>query len=336
MDAAGYRHLLHLSTSTGVYEHALGAQPRVEHGMCTDDVARALVVTARAAEPPEQVLALSRTCLAYLLRAQASDGRMHNRSDETGRWLDEPSTDDHWGRAVWAFGVAAACSTDPHVADGARRGAARALLGRSPHPRAMAYAALGAAQLARVLPGRAPHRLLRDAREVLPRWVGDEGWAWPYERLTYANAVLPEAMIAVGSTLADPDLLAGGLQLLAWLQAEQTVDGHLSMVPAGGRGRGDGRPGYDQQPIEVAAMAEAAVTAWTATGDPRWVQLLARCEAWFTGDNDAGLAVREPDGGGGYDGLEDGSVNQNQGAESTLAWLATRQLAAGLVPAATR
>jgi hypothetical protein len=33
----------------------------------------------------------------------------------------------------------------------------------------------------------------------------------------------------------------------------------------------------------------------------------------------------DPDSGGGYDGLEDGSVNLNQGAESTLAMISTLQ-----------
>lgn len=328
MDAPRFEHVARLTTAAGLYEHALHATPRVEHGMCVDDVARALVVTAREARPTRDVVSMSRIYLAYLLRAQAADGRMHNRSDDTGRWLDEPTTGDHWGRALWAFGVAAAHSPEGQVKAGGVLGAQRAMLARSPYPRAMAYAALGAAALMRTAPDNlAARRLLHDARLALPTTEGGAGWVWPYHRLTYANAVLPEAMITVGRALHDEELRTRGLELLGWLADHQVVAGHVSVVPAGGRGPGERRPSYDQQPIEVAVLAEAAVTAFGATGDHRWAVLVARCEAWFEGDNDARLRMRAPSGGGAYDGLEDGSVNLNQGAESTLASVATGQLA---------
>lgn len=323
-----FAHLAHLTTSTGLFEHALGTTPRLEHGMCVDDVARALVVTARQADPAPEVVAMSSTYLRFLLDAQQGDGLMHNRRSTTGVWLDVPSADDQWGRALWAFGVAATRSPDPQVRDGAGRGAARALAARSPYPRAMAYAALGAALLAADddtdLGAR---RLLHDARAALPPVRAWAEWPWPEARLSYANAVLPEAMIVLGVALRDGALRHDGLLLLGWLEDEQTVDGHLSPVPAGGRGPHDPRPGFDQQPIEVAALAEAARTALDATGDERWAVLLRRCAAWFTGANDRGLVMVDELTGGGFDGLEDGSVNQNQGAESTLAWLATRELA---------
>ncbi len=326
-----YDHLARLTTARGLYEHAMGIEPRVEHGMCVDDVARGLVVTCREAEPTPEVVAMSRTYLTFLLRAQDEDGLMHNRSDDAGRWLDEPSTDDHWGRALWAFGTAATRSTDAQIAAGGRVGAERALLARSPHPRAMAYAALGAVQLLPATPFAA-RRLLHDARLLLQPTGAGKRWAWPYDRLTYANAVLPEAMIEIGCALHDEQLRHDGLMLLGWLEDQQTVGDHLSVVPAGGRGPRDRRPAFDQQPIEVAALAEAARSAFDATHDDRWTVLLARCEAWFEGANDGRLPMRDTASGGAFDGLEDGSVNQNQGAESTLAWLATSQLARERVP----
>lgn len=331
MDAR-YAHLAHLTTTNGLYEHALGTEPRVASGMCVDDVARALVVAARDPDPDPGLVAMSRIYLSYLLRAQAVDGSMHNRSDAEGRWLDEPSTGDHWGRALWAFGTAVAWSPDLRVAAGALVGAQRAMPARSPHPRAMAYAALGAVQVMIATPeDLAARRLLHDARLVLPGdasgTVSGAAWVWPYERLTYANAVLPEAMIAVGLALHDEQLRRDGLSLLGWLEDEQSIDGHLSVVPTGGRGARDGRPGFDQQPIEVAALAEAAATALAATHDVRWSRLVETCLGWFEGDNDCGLRMHDPASGGAFDGLEDGSVNLNQGAESTLAWLSTSQLA---------
>ncbi|MGN8244910.1 hypothetical protein ACTHAM_002021 [Cellulomonas soli] len=327
--AVRFDHLQVLTTSTGLYEHASGTRPRVEHGMCVDDVARGLVVTAREQDPSAQVRAMADTYLTFLLDAQRPDGTMHNRRSADGAWLDEPSTDDHWGRALWALGTAVAHSPDADLVARAQAGATRALQARSVHPRAMAYAALGAAELFGAHTDElAARRLLRDVRAVLLPGRHDRPWPWPYGRLTYANAVLPEAMVRVADVLHDTDLRADGLALLTWLVQEQTLDGHVSAVPAGGRSPGDRSPAFDQQPIEVAALAEAGWTAYRSTHDPRWVSLVTRCAQWFTGDNDTGLPMRDATTGGGYDGLERGSVNQNQGAESTLAWLSTAQLAA--------
>ena len=199
----------------------------------------------------------------------------------------------------------------------------------------MAYAALGAAQIRRISPDdEAAQRMLHDVRQMLPRPRLDPAWPWPEARLSYANAVIPQAMVAIGTELGDDDLLRDGLRLLRWLVEEQTADEHLSLVPAGGRGPGDARPGFDQQPIEAAALAEAASAAYQATGDETWRVVLDRCLAWFEGANDSHVPMRDAETGGGFDGLEPTGVNQNQGAESTLAWLSCLQLAQALPVAA--
>jgi hypothetical protein len=193
----------------------------------------------------------------------------------------------------------------------------------------MAYAALGAAELLGAHPDhRAATRLLVDARELLrPAAPTDAGWPWPEPRLTYANAVLPEALIAIGHGLEDQALLRQGLAQLTWLLELQTRDGHISVVPAGGWAPPEPRPGFDQQPIEVAALAEAARRANSVTGDAAWLDAVDLCASWFLGRNDAGLRLYDHSTGGCADGLHATGTNRNQGAESTLAALSTLQLA---------
>lgn len=320
-------HLAHLTTRTGLWEHALLTEPRVEHGMCVDDVARALVVTSRITDPTDDVRTMTRTYLAFLEASLHDDGLMHNRRNPDGTWGDEASTHDHWGRALCAFGTAAARLDDPQLAGAARIAAGTAMGARSDHPRAMAYAALGAAQLLTIAPDDLQsRRVMLDARRLLRPARVETEWPWPYPELTYANAVLPQAMLVIGRELEAHEFERDGLRLLSWLVTEQMNEGHLSVVPATGRSPGDRRPAFDQQPIEVASLAEAARTAYELTGDPQWAHLIELCVAWFEGSNDSGLAVRDEHTGGGFDGLEQDAVNQNQGAESTLAWLATLQL----------
>jgi hypothetical protein len=322
-----FDHLAAMSTDLGLYEHALLAVPRPEHGFCLDDVARGLVVTSRQPDPSAEVERLTRIYLDFTVAAQDSHGQSHNRRGDDGRWTDEAGVGDHWGRAVWGLGTAAASSADEGVRERALLGVATCLLARSPDPRSMSYAAIGCYEVLRVQPDDvAALSLLADARDLLVRPADDPQWPWPEPRLAYANAVLAEALIVIGDALDDPTVVRTGLRMLAWLLDLQTRGGHLSVTPAGGWGSGEPLPGFDQQPIEVTALAEACRRAFELTGEASWRDALDLCAAWFLGANDLGRPVYDPASGGGFDGLHRDRVNQNMGAESTLAALATLQL----------
>jgi hypothetical protein len=328
-----FTHLRRLTDAGGLYEHAQGTTPRREHGYCLDDVARALVVTCR--EPGSELDDLREQYLGFVLAAQHADGRFHNRRDLTLAWSDTPSVEDCWGRALWSMGTAVAEA--PRLRDRALAAFDRGARLRSPHRRAMAYAALGAAEVLAVQPGHTVAReLLVAAASTIGRPLLDRAWPWPEPRLSYANAVLPEALLAVGAALDAPSLVADGLGLLGWLLDRQLRDGHLSVVPVAGHGPGDAGPGFDQQPIEAAALAEACARAYLIAGRRRWAEGVELAAYWFLGANDVGIPLLDPAGGGGFDGLHRDRRNDNQGAESTLALLSTLQRARSLSAVSVR
>jgi hypothetical protein len=295
-------------------------------------MARVLVVAAREPRSSPKVLDLARTSLRFLIDAQGPDGRYRNRLDEHGRWKDRPALEDCWGRAIWGLGTAASHSDDVWLRVAATVQFDRAVSQRSPYPRAMAFAAVGAAELLAAEPRhRGALSLLSDAADSMALPRASPSWPWPGARLRYANAVVPEAMIAAGALLGRQRLLRHGLELLGWLLDYETIAGHLSVTPVGGSGPGDARPAFDQQPIEVAALADACARASTVDSDPRWVNGLLAAHAWFLGDNDTKHVMWDPLTGGGYDGLTALGPNLNQGAESTLALIATMQHANRLV-----
>jgi hypothetical protein len=191
----------------------------------------------------------------------------------------------------------------------------------------MCFAAIGAAEVLSVDPANLDaFELLADVAAMISTYpVSNGGWPWPENRLRYANGLIPEVMIACGHLLGDDKLLRRGLGLLEWLVDIETGNERLSVTPAGGRGPGELGPAFDQQPIEVAAIADAAARAGSVSGDMQWDQVLSMASSWFLGNNDSEVSMIDPDSGGGYDGLEDGSVNLNQGAESTLAMISTLQ-----------
>jgi len=325
-------HMEHMTDDIGLFEHALLDQPRVEHGYCVDDVARGLIVTVREAPHSDVAARLARVYLDFLAGAQDADGRMRNRRNVRGEWTDAPSTRDAWGRAVWGLGVTVGEGSD--FADEALEMFDRSARHRSEHSRSMIFAALGAAEVLTSLPDHVQARgLLTDALRMIDGPGMHASWPWPEARLRYANACLVDVVLAGGDLLDDPRLVDRGLELLSWLVDVETRDGRISVTPVGGWGMGEPRPGFDQQPIEVAALADAAMRAYVITGDSQWADVVTKCAAWFDGHNDASIAMTDHVRGAGFDGLERAGRNENRGAESTLALLSTLQQARRLVGA---
>ena len=315
-----------MTDDAGLFEHARGPIPAREHGYCVDDVSRGLLVVCREPDPLGELVDLAEIYLGFLAHAQGADGTFHNRMGFDREWHDMPRLGDWWGRALWGLGTAASQGPTPWIRDLAldcfRRGAEH----RAPWSRSMAFAALGAAEvLDRDPQDPAAHALLAAAAEQIGRPSDDPLWPWPESRLTYANAALPEVLIAAGHAVGDGRLIDDGLALLEWLLGTETIDGCLSVTPIGGWGVGEERRQYDQQPIEAATMADACARAYAVTGEERWRDGVEAAVAWFLGVNNPGIALDDPDTGGGFDGLKPHGLNPNQGAESTLALLSTLQ-----------
>ena len=332
LPAARFDHLTHLTHAFGVWEHAEVTTPRVAHGFCTDDNARALIVVSREESRRAGLDDLAAVYLGFVLDARTDDGAFHNRRGHDGAWLDERGSDDSQGRALWALGVAAHRGRQPWVREAALAGFDATTTFASVHLRANAFAALGAASLLAAVPGhRGARRLLRQSVEPLVV-AAHSRVPWFEARLTYDNARLPEALLAAGSTLGDATLVRMGVRMLTWLVDIETDGDHFSFVPHGGWTIGDDRPRFDQQPVEAAAMVDACHRAGMVTGDPEWSFRAIKAAQWFVGRNDTGSVLYDEATGGTRDGLMHDGVNDNQGAESTLAGLAALQVAAELVP----
>jgi hypothetical protein len=330
-----YRHLAALSDELGLFEHAKFDRPRREHGYCVDDVARGLLIGVREPAPSPELARLTETYLRFIEASLAPDGMLHNRRNVDGQWTDEAGVGDWWGRALWALGAAAVQAPLSLTRKRALRAFLTLATQRSPHPRAMVFAALGAGEL--VLAGNPDERvrsLLRDGLARIPEH--SPGWDWPESRLRYGNGSIAEALILGGAALGDPLLVDRGLRALRALVRIESPSGHFSVTGTEGRGPTDDGPQFDQQPIELAAIADAAARALAVTGDARWEQTIGNAWAWFVGDNDGDELLVDLETGAGYDGLHRHGRNENRGAESTLAALATQQHARRIDLAAHR
>jgi glycosyltransferase involved in cell wall biosynthesis len=326
-------HLYHMTDSTGIFQHASFTAPNYSEGYCTDDNARALILAVHLGqleEAPKRVRALATTYAGFMDNAfNPRTARFHNFLSIDRLWLDEQGSEDCHGRAIWALGTVVGRS--PHwssqtKAEGLFAHALPAVL-KFTSPRAWAFSLIGIHEYLRQRKG---DRLAMDLREELTGRlismfdkVGGPGWTWFEEGLTYDNAKLAHALIVSGRGTGQKKVIERGMEALRWLVGVQTST-HGKLRPIGSNGfyrRHGTRADFDQQPIEAHATLSACLEAYRATFDPWWYEQAQRAFDWFLGWNDLGEELYCPQTGGCRDGLHVDRSNENQGAESTLAFL---------------
>lgn len=324
-------HLEVMTDSTGVFQHSLFTVPNYSHGYTTDDNARALLVTALLHEfGNDELLKLSSRYLAFLGFAFNSQNKQfRNFMDYQRNWLEEKGSDDSHGRALCALGTVLNRSNIP-----AQHGMAAwlfeqtlpAVLSTS-SPRAWAFALIGINEYSQKFAGDSRSDQVRNelAARLMRLYKSNSmnDWNWFERELSYCNAILSHALIISGKSMQNNEMVDAGLESLDWLaKLNKSSEGHF--VPIGSNGfyyMGGERARFDQQPIEAQAMVSACLEAFRITGDKRWNKEARRAFEWFLGRNDLKLSLYDPTTGGCRDGLHSDRLNENQGSESTLAFL---------------
>ncbi|MEP7350373.1 MAG: glycosyltransferase family 4 protein [Sphingorhabdus sp.] len=324
-----FKGIARLSDDTGMLQHSCYAVPDRNHGYCIDDNARALMLMNYVGlQHADEADKLATIYAAFIQHAWNPDSRrFRNFMGFARNWLETEGSEDSNGRTLWALG-----ST---VAEGrslAIRGWAQILFDKSldialsfGSPRALAFATLGALRVLSTAPG---HQVALDVVQhtvsVLKARLAvaqTSDWLWFESVLAYDNCRLPEALLRAGLYLKDTEATDCALQTLEWIAKQQTTSDGL-FRPVGsetfGRELADALP-FDQQPVEAWAAIDAADAAFDATGDQQWLRDADRAYQWFFGANNRGISIADSQTGTCRDGITARGVNENEGAESTLA-----------------
>ncbi|MXI86049.1 glycosyltransferase family 4 protein [Sphaerochaeta halotolerans] len=324
-------HIMRLTDDTGILQHANYIVPDRNYGYCTDDNARALIAVLMYQEVFSESKEITRLTYVYLSFLQDAfneeTGRFRNFMDYTRVWTEKTGSEDSHGRAVWALGEAASMCDQEEIRAFSVSLFKKALpaVGELTSSRAWAFSLKGLYAYQKRYKGDSDVRrmmeLLSEKLFALYRQNSQENWPWVADTVTYANAIIPQAMIISGPALHQEEMLHVGLESLAWLVRIQR-DPRGWFVPVGNAGwfqRGGEQARFDQQPIEAYHMIEACHEAYLATMDTAWLDHGVLCMEWFFGRNDLNLSLYNHTTGGCCDGLRPDGVNGNQGAESTLA-----------------
>jgi hypothetical protein len=241
---------------------------------------------------------------------------------------DEASVGDHLGRAIWSAGTVMNSNMPKGIRDSARLIFDRALpwAMSSTSPRTKAYACLGIYERLCTEPNESNLmsnlRSLADSLAEIYRLNRTSDWSWFENIITYDNPRLSEAMFLAYESLKLEQYRSIAEESLQFLAKAETI-GEI-FVPIGNRGwymKGKYRAIYDQQPIEPGSMIEACALAHSLTGSKVFEEIVRRALGWFLGLNTKSICVYDDSSGGCFDGLGEQGLNENQGSESTLAFL---------------
>jgi glycosyltransferase involved in cell wall biosynthesis len=327
------KHLDRLVDDTGIIQHATGIIPLLESGYCVDDVARLIPVAnllSKSIPSWDGVVARS---IAFIGHAFSKDPvapliRLNNFLSWDRRWLDTPYFGDHVGRA--ALGLASV-ARDP-LYSGTVNPLLTQIFRQWPEDaplHCIAYGLLAQSLAPDIAVASQRARMIAGFNESFAR-NSHIGWEWFETRLRYDFARFPQAVIAAGFAAHDDDAIDLGLRALRWL--DRICDaGDFFRFP-GCRGFASGARidlSGGEQPLEALALVQAHLCAFEVTGDYWHRDRADRAHEWFLGRNRLSVPLVAPDGGC-SDGLESDGISRNQGAESTLAYLASVQSLAGV------
>ncbi len=333
-------HIHNMTTDFGMIQFAKISQPDINTGYTIDDNARALIAVARhyALTHDEADLALIRIYMDFIKFCQQPNGDFLNYVDENHQFTDQNNDvnlDDSNGRAIWALGVVISLESAlpeeiVHSADEMMDAYLMKMINIH-STRSMAFMIKGLYYRNLAKPGRKNMVFMAKLANRLVQMYRHESepkWKWFERYMTYGNSVIPEALLMAWKVVRNPVYLSIARSSFDYLMEKTFDDGTLRLISnvgwlQNGDIQQDMKPG-GEQPIEVAYTVTALATFHDVFPDDGYDRLKIKAFEWFLGNNQMHQIMYNPRTGGCYDGLEDGYLNLNQGAESTVSYLIAR------------
>jgi hypothetical protein len=247
----------------------------------------------------------------------------------------EANLSDANGRAVWALGyfLSKSAILPTTILAKAEKVMQRALptIDAMHSTRSMAFSIKGLYYLNREKQSSEITRLIQllgDRLIQMYRHEAGTDWKWYEGYLTYANAILPEAMLCAWQAIGNPVYMETAKASLDFLLSLTFKESSIKVITNmswmyKGRELVPLIKGAEQ-PIDIAYTILALERFYQVFKDESYSQKMVTAFNWFLGNNHLHQIIYNPCTGGCYDGLEDMNVNLNQGAESTLSYLMAR------------
>ena len=328
------KHLKRLTDDFGMIQFADHFQPDKNSGYTLDDNARALIVAAKHYNLHEQELSfdLLKIYLKFIEFSQEESGRfinlIYNEKDKSNKNYSE----DSYGRAMLSLGYIINAVEDIEIIKKAREIFDKSYkwLYKLKYIRTKAHTIPGLYYYHKKFPKQENIFLIKKIADSIVKVYNAKSsndWQWFENSLTYSNAMIPESLFYAYLSTGNKTYLEVAEKTLNFLTKLLINDNQLSLIGQGGWYNKNGkRAFFDQQPVDASLMVSACLIAYTITGKKKYYENAIISFNWFLGKNYLKQMMYNESTGGCYDGLGKFSVNLNQGAESTLAYLSARLL----------
>lgn len=334
-------HIESLTTEYGIIQFSNINIPDKCSGYTLDDNARALVAMCQYYEISEDIKALYYIKLYYnfIKDCLQDEGDFFNYVDEEKKFTHqnyETNLEDANGRAIWALGYLSHTCIDflPYgFIDDIEETLDKALqnVQQIYSSRAMAFIVKGLYYRSKFQSSTLTTELIKQLSNRLLKMYNHEAtndWKWFEPYLTYANSVLPEAMLCAYFVTKNDAYKKIAKESLDFLLSKIFVSNRISVVSNVNwllRGNETNLiKNGGEQPIDVAYTIIALEKFNKVFPGEGYNFKLQSAFNWFLGYNHLKQTIYNPCTGGCYDGLEETSVNLNQGAESTISYLLAR------------
>jgi glycosyltransferase involved in cell wall biosynthesis len=330
-------HLKKMTTEVGIIQFSKINQPDLNTGYTLDDNARAMIAMCmyyKSTGDKESIKYIYQY-LSFIKYCQQPEGDFLNYTDQNNEFTDqndEVNLDDSNGRAIWALGYL--LSISEFLPSGIISEADIIIEKTFPFieamhsTRAMAFSLKGLYYYHQsikspenlVLITKLANRLVR-----MYKHESEKGWEWFESYLTYANSILPEAMLYAWKLTGDNVYKEIAQKSFTFLLSKIFTEKGIEVISnRKWLQKGEQAGSFGEQPIDVAYTIMTLSKFYDAFQDENYKTKMGTAFNWFLGDNRLRQIMYNPCTGGCYDGMEDSNVNLNQGAESTVSYLMAR------------
>jgi len=332
-----FNHLNAMTTDIGVIQFSKVNQPDISTGYTLDDNARALVATCmsfkleNSKEKAEQI----RKYLDFIKFCQLPAGDFLNYVDKDKNFTEQNkkvNLEDSNGRAVWSLGYVLLLKDllPEDIITETEKILDKSLehILQIDSPRAMAFVIKGIYYREKVKKSPENLNIIKTFANKLMDLYKHEAtanWEWFESWLTYANSILPEAMLHAWLVTKESiykDIAITSLNFL--LQHTFNKNGIEVISNKTWLQKGHEAGHFGEQPIDVAYTIMTLSEFYDVLKDEEYYKKIVIAFNWFLGKNRLNQIIYNPCTGGCYDGLEETHVNLNQGAESTVSYLMAR------------
>jgi glycosyltransferase involved in cell wall biosynthesis len=350
-------HIKKLTTDFGMIQFSKISQPDISSGYTLDDNARALIAMCQHFEltldtDDIKYITIYFNFIKHCLRPEGYFLNYVNEERNFTAQNDTTNLADSNGRAIWALGylrsMSALLPKELSAQAEVTMQAALQNIHNIHSTRAMAFAIKGLYYYStrKVIssefvvrsnaktnyePPTTNHELIKQLADRLVQMYRHESgseWQWFESYLTYANSVLPEALLCAWMATGEQhykEIAKTSFDfLLSMIFTESSIHviSNKSWMLKGDKPISVAAGG--EQPIDVAYTILALSKFYDVFREENYRQKMEASFNWFLGNNHLHQVIYNPCTGGCYDGLEENQVNLNQGAESTVSYLLAR------------